>query len=64
MPDGGLQGPDAGAFLAGFVEDDVDQRFPGLGIFLAKDLRRDVDQVAVEIASVPFRKDVGQFVRC
>ena len=30
--DGGLTGPDAGAFLAGLVEDDIDHGFLGLGV--------------------------------
>ena len=61
MLDGRLQGPDAGAFLAGLVENDIDERFAGFGIDLAKDLRGDVDEIAVELALVPLGEDVGQF---
>jgi hypothetical protein len=45
--DGGLQRPHAGPFLAGFIENYIDQRLAGLGIDLPEDLRGDFDQVAV-----------------
>ena len=60
--DRGLQSPDAGAFLAGFVEDHVDHRFAGVGIFLPENLRSDFDQITVEIAAVPLGENVGQLI--
>ena len=55
--------PDAGAFLTGFIENHVDQRLAGLGIDLSKDLRCDLDEVALELALVPFCKNFSQLRR-
>ena len=63
MRDGGLQRPHAGPLLAGLIENHIDQRFASLGINLAKNLGRDVDQVAVQFAFVPFSENFGEFGR-
>jgi hypothetical protein len=55
-------GPGAGSLLPRLVEDHVDQRVAGLGIADREDVARDLDQVAVEHAGVPFGKDVVQLV--
>ena len=49
-------GPLAGAFLAGGVEDQVDQRLAGLGVLEAEDVASDLDQVAVQRALVPLAR--------
>ena len=55
--------PDAGAFLAGFIENHIDQRLTGLGIDLSKNLRCDLYQIAFELALVPFCKNFSK-LRC
>src|SRR5207248_1115320 len=48
--------PLASALLPGRVEDQVHERLAGLGIYEAENLRRDFDEVAVEMALVPLGK--------
>ena len=55
-------GPLAGAFLAGGVQNLVDQR-RAVVVLLGENLRGDFDQVAVELALVPFGEDLVQLVR-
>ena len=52
----------SGAFLPGFVENHIDQRLAGVGIDFAENLRRDFDQITVELALVPFRENFREFV--
>ena len=58
-----MKRPNASSFLAGFIENNIDEWFSGIGIDLAKDLGRDLDQVAVEIAFVPFGESLGKLRR-
>src|SRR5437764_9048621 len=58
-----LRRPLASAFLAGFIEDLVDQWLLGLRIHHAKDLRGDLNQVRLERPAVPLSKGVSQFSR-
>src|SRR6202023_3142870 len=58
----GLRSPLAGPFLRCLVEDDVDERTSRRAIALAQDLRRDLDQVGLEITLVPLRKDARELV--
>ncbi len=53
-----IDGPLAGPFLAGGVEDQVDHRLLGLGVDVAEDIAGDLDQVAVERPLVPAVEDV------
>src|SRR4030095_3311171 len=62
LGDGGLQGPESGSFLPGLVEDHINERFAGFGILLAENLRSDVDQIAIELALVPFAVSIGQLI--
>ena len=50
-------GPGAGALLRRAIEDDLEHRLAGLGIGLAEDVGRDLDQVRVELAAVPLGED-------
>ena len=59
--EGGFDGPAAGAFLAGGVNNEVDEGFAGFGIHLGEHLGRDVDEVGVEVAGVPGAEDLGDF---
>ena len=59
--EGGFDGPAAGAFLAGGVDNEVDERLAGFGIHLGEYLGRDVDEVGVEIAGIPGAEDLGDF---
>ena len=58
--DGVADGPFAGALLTGLVEDDIDERLAGFGVFLAENVRGDLDQEAVELALVPLAEDLAQ----
>ena len=58
MIDGSLQRPDAGSFLARFVEDDVHEGLTCFGIDFSKNLRRNLDQITLELAVVPLCKSV------
>ena len=55
---GGDDGPFAGAFLAGGVEDLVHQRL-AVGVFEGEDVAGDFDQVGVEFALVPLGEEPG-----
>ena len=55
-------GPFAGALLAGFVENEIDDRLAGLGILLREDVGRDLDQEAVEFALVPLAEDLVELL--
>ena len=59
--EGGFDGPAAGAFLPGGVDNEVDEGFAGFGIHLGEYFGRDVDEVGVEVASVPDAEDLGDF---
>src|SRR4029077_13387288 len=50
--DGSLKRPNAGSFLARFVEDDIHQRLAGFRIDFLKNLRCDLDQITFELAFV------------
>src|SRR6266446_4314277 len=58
-----LERPNAGPFLAGFIENNVDKWFARFGIDLAKDLGCDVDEIAIEVAFVPLGESVCQLRR-
>jgi hypothetical protein len=61
--DGGDDGPLPGALLARLVQDGVDQHLAGaLGVLGVEDVRRDLDQEAVELALVP-AANVGDLAR-
>ncbi len=51
------QGPLAGAFLTGFIDDEFDDGLAGFGVFLLQGLARDLDEVAEEVALVPLVED-------
>ena len=53
-----LARPFARALLAGGVQDHVDHRLARFRIVFGEDVRRDLDQVAVEFALVPFRENL------
>ena len=57
----GDDGPFAGAFLAGGVEDLVHQRL-AVGVLEGEDVARDFDQVGIEFALVPLGKDLVHLV--
>ena len=57
-----LAHPLAGAFRAGAVHDLIDEPAVAVFIFHAEDVARDFDQVAVELAAIPFGEDVVQLV--
>ncbi len=52
--------PLARAFLAGGVEDDIDEGLARLGVVLFENFRRDLDEVAFEVAVVPVGKDLAK----
>src|SRR5215211_4793616 len=52
--------PLASPFLAGGVEDLLDEWLAGLRIAVAKNVARDFDQIAVELAGVPASEHVVQ----
>ncbi len=54
-------GPLACAFLAGGVENDIDESLAGLGVVLFENFRGDLDQVAFKVAVVPIGKDLAEF---
>ncbi len=56
------QGPLAGAFLAGFIDDEFDDGLAGFGVFLLQSLAGDLDEVAEEVALVPLVEDGGHLV--
>jgi hypothetical protein len=56
--DRGLQCPAAGSLLSRLVQDDVDQRFTGVGVFFGKNVGGDFDQETVQVAAIPFRENV------
>ena len=56
------QGPLAGAFLAGFIDDEFDDGLAGFGVFLLQSLAGDLDEVAKEVALVPLVEDGGHLV--
>ncbi|MNU73105.1 hypothetical protein D3C71_625820 [compost metagenome] len=56
------QRPLARAFLAGLVQDEVDHRLAGFRVFLFERLGGDLDQVALQLALVPFVEDRGHLV--
>ena len=53
--------PLAGAFLAGGVEDYIDEWLAGFRIDLLENFGGDLDQVALEIACVPIAEDAAKF---
>lgn len=53
-------GPLAGAFLAGGVEDDIDEGLASLGVVLFENFRRDLDEVAFKVAIVPIGEDLAE----
>ncbi len=53
--------PLAGAFLAGGVEDEINEGFLGFRIDLGEDLGGDLDEVGLEVAFVPLGEDFGEF---
>jgi len=61
--DGSLKRPDAGSFLPRFVENHVHQRLACFGIHFSKYLRRDFDQVTLELAPVPLCENVRELRR-
>ena len=63
LVNGSLQRPDAGPFLASFVEDDLDQRLACFGIDFSKNLRSDLDQITLELAFVPLCKSLCELRR-
>ena len=58
--EGILGGPFAGAFLGGFIQDQVDHCLPGLRVDLGEDIRGDLDQVGFQLTVVPIGKDIMQ----
>src|SRR5205807_10350299 len=63
LAEGGLQCPQSRSFLSSLVENDIDKRLAGSGIYFAQDLRRDLDEITVQVALVPLVEDVGHLVR-
>ena len=57
-----LAHPFAGAFCAGFVHDFVDEPAVAVFVLYREDVARDFDEVAIELAAVPFGKDVVQLI--
>ena len=55
-----LQRPKSGPFLAGLVEDHIDERLACVRIFLAENLRSDFDEITFERAAIPFRENFGE----
>jgi hypothetical protein len=51
--------PHAGALGACFFEHDVNERLAGLRVDLTQHLGGDLDQVALQVAGVPFGEHVG-----
>ena len=60
---GRLHGPAAGALLFGGIDDDIDEGLAGLRVNLLEHLCGDLNQVALQLALVPFGKDVSD-IRC
>ena len=58
-----LAGPFAGALLPGAVQDHIHHGLAGLFIGLAENIRRNLDEIAVQYALVPFFEDLGHFRR-
>src|SRR5262249_38666148 len=48
--------------LPGRVKDQLDERFAGFGVLVAKDVARDFDEIAIEPALVPAGEDVVELV--
>jgi hypothetical protein len=60
---GGIeQSPLAGAFLAGFIDNELDDGFAGFGVFLFQGFAGDLDEVALHVAFVPAIEDSGHLV--
>src|SRR5260370_751224 len=57
-----LRRPLAGALLRRLVEDDVHERPPRRAIALAQNLRRDLDEVGLEVALVPLRENPRELI--
>ncbi len=55
-----MQSPKSGPFLAGLIENDIDQRFAGIGILFAKNFRGDLDEITFERAAIPLCEDIGE----
>src|SRR5699024_7305141 len=56
--EGRLDGPHAGALLAGLVNNDVNEWLAGFSIHLTENLRGDLHEIRVKIALVPLREDL------
>ena len=56
------QCPLTGAFLAGLVHDELDDRLAGLRVLLFEGLAGDLDEVALHVALIPFVEDGSHFV--
>ncbi|CAB4598350.1 unannotated protein [freshwater metagenome] len=57
----GLHCPHTGALRPGLIDNDVDERLARGGIGLAKNLRRDFNEVRLEFTGVPLREHIGDF---
>jgi len=53
-----LRGPLAGAFLAGFIDDDIDDRLAGLRVGVPEHGGGDLDQVGIQLRLVPGGEDL------
>ena len=60
--EGMLARPLARALLLGFVEDQIDQGPPGLGVRPREDLGGDLDEVRAQVPVVPLLEDLAQFL--
>lgn len=54
-------GPFARAFLAGGIEDDIDESLASLGVVLFENFRGDLNEVAFEVTVVPIGEDLTKF---
>jgi len=61
--EGVLGRPLAGPLLLCLVKDHVHQRLAGFRIHLRENVPRDLDEVRLQLALIPFGKDVVQFRR-
>ena len=59
--EGGFDGPAASAFLAGGVDNEVDEGFASFGVHLGEYFGRDADEVGVKVAGIPGAENLGDF---
>ena len=57
-----LAHPFSGALRAGRIADQIDEILAGLFVFHAENVSRDLNEVAIEISSIPLGENVVQFV--